>query len=67
MGNSLSTKVTSFFYSIFDRFMPSLSIRYTLPLIIVDPLLAAVTASGWFSFQAGKQEIEDLIKQVSEE
>lgn len=63
----MSTKTPSFFDSSFDKFMRSLSIRYTLPLIMVTPLLVAVAAIGWFSFQSGQKEIDYLIKQVSEE
>lgn len=60
------SKKLSFLYSAFGSTLGCLSIRYSLPLIIVTPLLIGVTASSWFSFQAGKQEIENLIAQVSQ-
>ncbi|SKB15638.1 putative sensor protein with HAMP domain [Planktothrix sp. PCC 11201] len=62
----MANKTFSFFYKIFDKSVGSLSIRHTLPLIIVTPLLASVAVIGWFNFQLGKQEIEKLMLQVSE-
>jgi len=46
--------------------MGSLSIRYSLPIIIVTPVILGVTASCWFSFVASKQEVETLVEKVSE-
>ncbi|MEG3983373.1 cache domain-containing protein [Microcoleus sp. D3_18a_C4] len=59
-------KKLSFLYSAWEGTINSLSIRYTLPLMIITPLLVGVGASSWFSFQAGKQEIEHLVDEVSE-
>ncbi|WP_445248170.1 PDC sensor domain-containing protein [Microcoleus sp. OTE_8_concoct_300] len=58
-------KKLSFLYSAWEGTINSLSIRYTLPLMIITPLLVGVGASSWFSFQAGKQEIEHLVGEVS--
>ena len=57
----MANKTFSFFQKIFDKSVGSLSIRRTLPLIIVTPLLVSVTVMSWFNFQAGKQEIEKLM------
>jgi hypothetical protein len=66
MKLTMANKTFSFFHKIFDKSVGSLSIRHTLPLIIVMPLLASVAVIGWFNFQLGKQEIEKLMLQVSE-
>jgi hypothetical protein len=60
------SKKSSFLNSAFDRIIGSLSIRFSLPIIIVTPVLIGVTASIGFSFVAGQQEIETLVRQVSE-
>ncbi|MEA5561265.1 HAMP domain-containing protein [Planktothrix agardhii] len=62
----MANKTFSFFQKIFDKSVGSLSIRRTLPLIIVTPLLVSVTVISWFNFQAGKQEIEKLMLKISE-
>jgi len=62
----MANKKFSFLYKTFEQSVGSLSIRYTLPLIIVMPLLTSVAVIGWFNFQVGKQEIEKLMLQVSE-
>jgi len=61
-----SKKKSSFLHSALERIMGSLSIRYSLPIIIVTPVILGVTASCWFSFVASKQEIETIVEQVSE-
>lgn len=55
----------SFFYLAVQTIFGSLSLRSSLLIIIFIPLLG-VLASSWFSFEAGKQEIENLVDQVSE-
>lgn len=62
----MANKTFYFFHKIFDKSVGSLSIRHTLPLIIITPLLASVAVIGWFNFQVGKQEIEKLMLEISE-
>ncbi len=62
----MATKTPNIFRSTFGWLNNSLSIRYTIPVIIVTPLLAAIGAIGWLTFQGGQQEIDKLIYQVSE-
>lgn len=55
----------SFWDSGFRKMFGSLSIRSNLLIISLIPLLGVI-GSIWFSFEAGKQEIEHLVDQVSE-
>jgi len=46
-------------------FMPSFSIRHTLPVLIVTPILATVVFSGFFSYNNGRRSVQALAEDIS--
>jgi len=44
-----------------------LSIRWTLPICIIVPLLSGILLTNWLSFRNGRAAVEDLVEKVSEE
>ncbi|HEY9598729.1 MAG TPA: hypothetical protein V6D33_13780, partial [Cyanophyceae cyanobacterium] len=43
----------------------SLSIRWTIPLLVVTPLITAVSLTGWLAFRNGHHAVNELAKQLS--
>lgn len=46
--------------------MPSFSIRHTLPVLIVTPILATVALSGFFSYNNGRRSVQTLAGDISQ-
>ncbi len=46
--------------------MPSFSIRHTLPVLIVTPILATVALSGFFSYSNGRRSVQTLAVDISQ-
>lgn len=46
---------------------PRISIRWTLPLFIVTPLVAGIGLTGWLAFRSGQSAVEELVSNLSEE
>lgn len=44
---------------------PSLSIRWKIPLLVVTPLITAVSLTGWLAFRNGYKAVDELAKQLS--
>ncbi|MGA9380856.1 MAG: cache domain-containing protein, partial [Phormidium sp.] len=53
-------------YPIFKQLKKLRSIRYTIPVIIIAPLVVTVSMISWLTFQGGQQQIDQLIYQVSD-
>jgi HAMP domain-containing protein len=47
--------------------MPALSIRRTIPVLIVLPLITAVALTSWLAFRGGQKAADDLAVRLSDE
>jgi len=45
--------------------MPSFSIRWTLPILIVAPIAATVVLSGWLTYRNGQRAIDELAIKIN--
>lgn len=44
-----------------------LTIRWTLPLCVVTPLVVGISLTGWLSFRSGQSAVDDLVGEISTE
>ena len=44
-----------------------LSIRWTLPLCVLAPLLSGILLSSWFAFRSGQKAVNELVGKISAE
>ncbi len=44
-----------------------ISIRWTLPICVIAPLLSGILLTNWLSFRSGQVAVEDLVNKISEE
>jgi hypothetical protein len=51
----------------FSRRIPNVSIRYMIPVLFVVLITATVSLIGWLAFRSGKQAVDDLANQLSQE
>jgi len=44
-----------------------ISIRWTLPICVIAPLLSGILLTNWLSFRNGQAAVEDLVEKISGE
>ncbi|MEM6254392.1 MAG: cache domain-containing protein [Cyanobacteria bacterium P01_D01_bin.156] len=64
----MSAKSTSFSTSTgFNKRRRLISIRWTLPLCVVTPLVSGILLSSWLAFRSGQKAVDELVGKISAE
>ncbi|MEL7224916.1 MAG: hypothetical protein AAGL17_08615 [Cyanobacteria bacterium J06576_12] len=48
-----------------SRLRRMVTIRWTLPLCVIAPLVSGIALTSWLAFRSGQQAVEELVDKVS--